>query len=553
MSSNWDDFRKELQEKGYLEHGKPGFFLRLGLASITPGRSLLRLGLLSSLMIAFLLSLALTILLSLSQRIPLPQIALYYLPLLFVFALAAYGLLTAVFRLHPLKNPTRSALFFALITAVLSSFLLFKPFHFYLPERVRPFLLILEIALLTLILFPPLKALAFISWREPDFIRYRTPVKVLLALLAVLALGSLIYVFLPATMPAAVQRFPLEPLDKPLAVIAVDGLSDIPDAPYLPGLADLKRQGLRIPLEAGEVMSPAVFWTQVATGFDAEVNGIVSLQAWRLPLISRNLYPLPLAGIFEAVGLARETLASTAERVKPAFWELASWAGRPSACVNWWSSWPPKDPNAAVVSNLFLIQRLKGKTGTECQPIDLCKAPARPAGDVTEGARWDDLSRGYVRRVSANKDLVTAYFPGLDVDLYNSKTLDLKTSLELGPSLRANLAGLDLLLLQLEQQGRRVLLISSSGRQEKPWAWAAFYPKEKKISAPKSARPEDLFPTILKALRLPVPQNIKGHVIPVPWDLPDVSPIPAYPDLAIKSPTSGHPPIEELRSLGYLQ
>lgn len=553
MSSNWDDFKRELQEKGYLEHGKPGFFLKWGLASLTPGRSLLRLGLLSSLMISAALSLALVILFSLSQRTPLPQIALYYFPLLFLFALAVYGLLTAVFRLHPLRNPTRSALFFALITAVLSSFLLFKPFHFFLPARVRPILLVLEIALSALVLFPPLKALAFISWREPDFARYRTPAKVLIILLAVLTAGSLIYLFLPAGAPGAAQRFPLDPLDKPLAVIAVDALEARPVPGNFPVLNDILANGLHVDVRVDGRPSPPVFWTQAATGFPPEANGILSLQAWRLPLVGRALYPLPLSRLFSALGIAEESLASTSGRKKPSFWELASWAGRPSLCVNWWSSWTPKDRGAQVVSNLFLIQKLRGQTGTECQPADLCRMSYSRYQPASEGALWDALVMETLTKTGQGRALVTAYFPGLDVSLFQARALTLEQGLVLSGGLTPSLLAIETGLADLKAKGYRILLVGFSGRQEKPWAWAVFYPVEKEVQNAGAASPLDLMPTILHALNMPMAQDLPGRVLPMPWIITSEQIIPAYPDLSGPRTASGRPPIKELRSLGYLQ
>ena len=564
MSSNWEEFKKELQEKGYLEQKRPGFFLRLGLGSLTPSGSILRLGLLSSALIAGLLSLGVTALVSLTQKAVLPQIFLYYLFPLFLSALAAFVLLTAVFRFHPLRNPTRSALLFAFLVAVPASFLLFKPFHLFLPQRLGPLLLVLEIALTALVLFPPLKALAFITWREPDLGRYRAPVKVLTAVLVLLAAGSLIYFLLPGRGPAPSDRVALDPLPKPLAVIAVDGL----DMDLLSGDRDflfpwetlaalhaVATEGMRVPLAMRTVQSPPVLWTRVATGFPPEQNGIVSLEAWRLRGVDRNLYPLPLAGLFHAAGMARETLASTAERKKPAFWELASWAGRSAVCVNWWSSWPPKDPNVGVVSNLYLVQRLNGKEAVERQHSAAIGDPVveRIDGAMAEGARWDDLAYQHLEGILPGSSLATAYFPGLDVDLYNARRADLRGGLALTPNLVFGLANVNRMLDALLKRNYRILLVAANGRSENPKGWAVFYPVERNVVPPDGASPEDLFPSILHALGMPVPRDVGGHALPLPWDLPAAKTIPAYPGLEAAAEASTRPPVEELRSLGYLQ
>lgn len=565
MSSNWDDFKKELQEKGYLEQRRPGFFLRLGLGSLTPSGSILRLGLLSSSLIAGLLSLGVTGLVSLAQKALLPQIFPYYLLPLFLAALAAFVLLTAVFRFHPLRDPTRSALLFAFLAAVPASFLLFKPFHLFLPQRLGPLLLVLEIALTALVLFPPLKALAFITWREPDLGRHQTPVKILAALLALVTAGGLLYWLHPDRGPSAFGRVALDPISQPLAVLAVDGLDldalapsdEFPWRPLdaLPVLKAVITEGATVPLTLGGVQSPPVFWTRVATGFPPDENGIVSLAAWRLRGIDRNLYPLPLAGFFHALGLAQETLASTAERKKPAFWELASWAGRSSVCVNWWSSWPPKDPHVGVVSNLYLVQRLKGKEAMERQHAEVI---GRPSDEhigrwPSEGPRWDDLAFQHLQELLPGSALATAYFPGLDVDLYNLRHAGLMDGIVLSAGLVAGLGNINQALDRMTREGFRILLIASTGRREEPKAWAVFYPVEGKADARANAGPEDLFPTILHALGMPVPQNIRGRSISVPWDLPVPKSIPAYPDLEAEPAATTRPPIEELRSLGYIQ
>jgi hypothetical protein len=562
---DWEALRAELEEKGYLAPGKGLFLLRFSLRKLTPGGPLLRLGLLSAALAAVVPALVVTTLVWLTHRAVLPLVFLYYLPPLFAAALASFAVLTGLFRFHPLRNPTSSALLFAFLVAVPASFLLFKPFHLFLPERLDPLMLGAEIALAALLLFPPLRAMAFITWREPDLGKYRAPVKVLTAALALATAGGLLYWLVPGRGPSVPGRLALPPLDKRLAVIAVDGL-DLealtgPDRfagmvlGALPALRSVATEGVAVPLVPHGAESPPVFWTRVATGFPPEANGIVSLEAWRLRGIDRNLYPLPLSGLFHALGLARETLASTAERKKPAFWELAQWAGRPSLCVNWWSSWPPKDPAVGVVSNLYLIQRLKGKEAVERQHAEFVDRPVHePSGEAfSEGTRWDELAVAHFRDLAPANALAALYLPGLDVDLYALRRASLADGIRYSLVLPIALGQLDHLLAELTRSGRRVLLIASTGRREAPKAWAVLYPVERKITPPTTAEPEDLYPTILGALGMPVPQNVPGRALPLPWDLPQTGTVAAYPDLATPAAAATRPPVEELRSLGYLQ
>ena len=117
MPSDWTSFKKELEEKGYLQTQKGGFFFRWSLKSLTPGGSLVRLALWTSIMTAGALSFMLAALFLITQRVFLPQILIYYFPLLVIASLAVFALLTVVLRLHPFRTPTRAAAAFALLAA----------------------------------------------------------------------------------------------------------------------------------------------------------------------------------------------------------------------------------------------------------------------------------------------------------------------------------------------------------------------------------------------------------------------------------------------------
>jgi len=545
---DWETLRAELEEKGYLASKRGSFLLRFSLRTLTPGGPLLRLGFLSALLAAGLLSLLLTALASLLYRTFLPAVFLYYLPLLFLLAFAVFTLVRGAFRLHPFRTPTRSAFVFAAVLAAAAGRFLFQSFIPYFPGRARPLLLFAAYAVPFLALYPSLRALAFLSWRTPGIATARRTWRWLMVVLAAGVLAGLGWMLAGRTAAAPDQRLSLPPLDAPLAVLAVDGLPA--DNPLLQGFL---RECLIVPVEVPEGMSPPVFWTMVSTGWPPAENGVLSLQAYRLPLVRRALYPLPMAWVFTELGLARETVASTAERRKPAFWELAAWAGRTSACVNWWTAWPPKSPSASVVSNLALLKMVRGGAGTECQPAEACSPPFAATGS-SEGSRWDALALQAMRRTGAGRDLVTAYFPGLDVLLYRTGPVPLEEGVALGQGLTESLDTLSRALELLKKEDRRIILIGYSGRQNvRPWAYAAFWPSTEHGKAGREAQALDLFPTLLAALRMPVPRNISGKPLYLPWLPRENSTIAAYPDLSAPAGASARPPVEELRSLGYLQ
>jgi hypothetical protein len=548
---DWETLRAELEEKGYLAPHQGSFLLRFSLRSLTPGGPLLRLGVLSALLAAGLLSLLLTALASLLYRTPLPAVFLYYLPLLFLLAFATFTLVRGAFRLHPFRTPIRSAFVFSAVLAVAAGRFLFQPFVPYFPDRARPLLLLAAYAVPFVALYPPLRALAFLSWRTPAFAAVRRPRSHWRIVLPVAGVLAGVAWMLAGRMPPPDQRIALPPLDAPLAVLAVDDLRP-DDAVFGPSLQAFMRESLIVPVEVPRGMSPAVFWTMVSTGWPPEENGVLSLEAYRLPLVRRALYPLPMAWVFSELGLAQETVASTAERRKPAFWELAAWAGRTAASVNWWTAWPPKNASTAVVANLALLKTVKGEAGTECQPAELCSPPFTAKGS-TEGSRWDALVLEAMDRAGGERDLVTAYFPGLDVLLYRTAPMALGEGMDLGRGLGESLGTLDRALERLMESNRRIILIGYSGRQGFPWAYAAFWPSTEHGNTGKSARALDLFPTLLAALRMPVPESAPGKPLYLPWLPREISTIPAYPDLNSPAGTSVPPPVEELRSLGYLQ
>jgi predicted AlkP superfamily phosphohydrolase/phosphomutase len=101
----------------------------------------------------------------------------------------------------------------------------------------------------------------------------------------------------------------------------------------LPNFQRLVREGAYAPCQTFKPTKSVVLWTSVATGKRMEKHGIVDWQ-----LLSRD---------------GRKILATGQARRTEALWNMASDAGKSSAIVNWWATWPAEAVRGAIVSNHF--------------------------------------------------------------------------------------------------------------------------------------------------------------------------------------------------------
>jgi tetratricopeptide (TPR) repeat protein len=110
----------------------------------------------------------------------------------------------------------------------------------------------------------------------------------------------------------------------------------------LPNLAQLIGAGARGPMRSYDPMISPLLWTTMATGVGPDVHGVADFQA-----------------IDPASG-RRVPITSRFRRVK-AIWNILGDAGRSSAFVAWWASYPAEKVSGVQVSNLVAFQALRPK------------------------------------------------------------------------------------------------------------------------------------------------------------------------------------------------
>jgi len=137
-------------------------------------------------------------------------------------------------------------------------------------------------------------------------------------------------------LAATPSTAPTKPLR--VTIVGVDGANWRVMDPMLargelPPFARLIRTGVRAPLRSRiPLWSPAV-WTTVATGVPRERHGISRFE--------------------NAAG----ELSASVDRRAPALWTIASAAGRRSAVIGWWVTYPAESVNGVIVSERALKTR----------------------------------------------------------------------------------------------------------------------------------------------------------------------------------------------------
>ena len=109
----------------------------------------------------------------------------------------------------------------------------------------------------------------------------------------------------------------------------------------MPNLGRLVARGAHASLAVPRPLISPVVWTTIATGQPPEVHGVLDF----LETDPGGGEPRPVSG---------------ASRKAPALWELAAAAGRPSAVIAWWATFPAQAPPGGVVYSDRLTEQLLG-------------------------------------------------------------------------------------------------------------------------------------------------------------------------------------------------
>jgi tetratricopeptide (TPR) repeat protein len=135
-----------------------------------------------------------------------------------------------------------------------------------------------------------------------------------------------------------------------------DTIGPLMRAGRMPNLTRLVNGGAHGSLRSYDPMISPLLWTTMVTGVGPDVHGVADFQA-----------------IDDATG-RRVPITSRFRRVK-ALWNILSDAGRPSAFVAWWASYPAEKVDGVQVSNLVVFQTLRPRPPGAAPPAGITYPP----------------------------------------------------------------------------------------------------------------------------------------------------------------------------------
>jgi hypothetical protein len=205
----------------------------------------------------------------------------------------------------------------------------------------------------------------------PD--RNRRPVALVLLVLVPIALAFFV---VPAAAPSA-GAIPPSPVgavrvERRALVVCVDGLDGALVPALTPGgatanlLATFSR-GALFPKHREPGLEPAEVWTTITTGMRVEDHGIRGAGATRLPGVATPLAMHASTGAVAALRFLlpiRTVPATGAGRRMRALWEIAGLVA-PSSSVNFWASWPARGIAGDAEAGYLVSDRVLPKLLTD--------------------------------------------------------------------------------------------------------------------------------------------------------------------------------------------
>lgn len=383
-------------------------------------------------------------------------------------------------------------------------------------------------------------------------------------------------------------------------VIAIDGVDRrmVAEAHWVDEQATM---GARFRLEPQDTFDPARAWTTIATGEPPSVHGVRGLETRRVAglrgtFTNTSTVGRSIAAATDLVRLTRPSIASGEERQSMTIWEVAERAGLRTAVVNWWATWPATARDATVISDRAVLRLEQGgKLDAEISPASLypvlqsrwaaIRKRAAEAANKAFSTVADPSTVATLRRSAGldatiiglvdalpppDRDLDVVYLPGLDIAqhalfasdragaLLPSRAAERVAALKtyygfLGEALGAWLR---------PGQGEVVILVTEPGRVESPAEGTMTVYRARTgdlkpgIEDRGVARVDDLAPTILNALGVPLSRELPGR--PRGPFAPPPTYVATYGrPFTPPPPRSGKPldqeMIDRLRSLGYVK
>jgi len=420
--------------------------------------------------------------------------------------------------------------------------------------------------------------------------------------LAVLVPVAAAFFVIPASTtggrPRAIQpsAFTVAPRSQRLLVVGVDGLDGalvetLSDRGATEHLLALFARGALYPTRRAPAEPPEV-WTTIATGMGAEAHGVRSAGVTRLPGVAAPIAvrsgPAAQEAALRFLLPTRTVPASGAGRRVRALWEIAGLTG-PSAVVGWWATWPARgtegDPTAGyVVSDRVLAKLIsQGAEDRDTAPASLFTRlardfpPDRAAWRADFDARFPELT-GEVRAFAWESFLIDSfawrtslrllddpavatcltYLPGLDI---------LRTRLRLHPdasAVESYVKWLDASVFAelASRSGDLTLVVADPGRSSAEDA-EGFVAVSGGGAVPLCVGPAigdvDVAPIALRLAGLPASREMRGCAPDRCFEgaAPTLPPVATWGRRGspAEAPASEYDPemVLRLKSLGYLQ
>jgi hypothetical protein len=390
-------------------------------------------------------------------------------------------------------------------------------------------------------------------------------------------------------------------------VIAIDGVDlaivgRLRSAGRLPVLGRLLGQSVAT-IPSAPDRDPAKVWTTIATGQPPERHGIRGLESRQIAGVegqfrSESAVWASLTAATDLVRLTRPAIASSEQRLIPAFWEVAARAGLRTAVVHWWATWPaPQDLGTVISDRAILRLEAGGSLDGEIAPASLYRAledawpdrrtrAAARAAKAIPAAASADVAAVFGRAASLDATLVdlaadpvlgpldlrVLYLPGLDIVQHS--LFGAVDAGAMAPSAAAErLAALEQYYVFLDDSlggldtasdlARLTLLITQPGRVSSPTSGALAVAGGPASMARPTIADTAIAPTILYALGVPVARDLAS---PPAIDLFQSAFVTAHPPRDVSTygsrrltptPATGRQldkeMIERMRSLGYIR
>ncbi len=585
---SFDEARERLRARGYLDRGVEGAVLRGALAARTRARAVVRASAVAAAILAAVLAAAETVALALRSTLGGRDAAVLFAWLLLGSALAAVVLVLALAlvawarsrgRTDPGGASTEVAVAFGLLIGVAGAFALRPALASASPAAAAGAFLAVGLAVFLAVRVARGVTLTVLLASGRSVLARRPGAATAAALvLAAAALGVALFAA-RREAPAPGGPLVVRGGTARVVVVAVDGWDDrfvAPSGPPAEPLAALLHAA-SLPYVKSS-LDPAAFWTTVATAEPPDRHGVGALDLVRLAGVSAPVRPTGESGwylgrVLPALGLARVESVTAAARRVPAMWEVARRGGLATLVVNWWTTYPAGPDATVVLSNhLFFAARAGSSLAGEGWPADAAaRAAALAPRGVPSGGRVERLvadARGLdafaraaflAERDRLKPRLALLYLPGLDIlgtalgepGRSAGERVALASALvEEARDIRGFLAG-------EAAGGADLLAVFLDGGRARSEGTLLLAGPLANASATGSVRPEDVAPTLLRALGVPASAEVAGRVEPrlLAPAVADPGTVATWgrktPDGAI--PVDPRAYVENLRSLGYLR